>query len=68
MNTLKVIIFSLFFSILMACGGGSDAGPEKQQGAIPKHQLKALNKADAMENTLLEAEQERKKRMEEQGL
>lgn len=67
MNTLKLIVVSLFISLLMACGGDPDNSAE-EQGAIPKHQLKALNKADSIENSLLEAEERRNKQMEEQGL
>ena len=64
MNILRLVVVGLFFSILKACG--SDNGEKK--GAIPEHQLKALDKANNIESTLLEQEQKRKKKMEEQGL
>ena len=54
--------------MLISCGSDSGNDTGKKQGAIPEHQLKALDKADNIENTLLESENKRKKKMEEQGL
>ena len=80
MNILRLVVVGLFISILIACGSesgnNSSSGSnsekgndtEKKQGAIPEHQLKALDKAKNTENILLESEQKRKKEMEEQGL
>jgi hypothetical protein len=72
MNILRLVVVGLFISILIACGSDSSSensnDTEKKQGAIPEHQLKALDKANSVENTLLESEQKRKKEMEEQGL
>jgi hypothetical protein len=80
MNILRLVVVGLFLSVLIACGSDSGNDPssgsnsekgndtEKKQGAIPEHQLKALDKANNVENTLLESEQKRKKEMEEQGL
>ena len=76
MNILRLVVVGLFISILIACGSesGNDSSSEnvndteKKQGAIPEHQLKALDKAKNTENILLESEQKRKKEMEEQGL
>jgi hypothetical protein len=53
---------------LTACGSDSGNDSGKKQGAIPEHQLNALDKAKNTENVLLESEQKRKKEMEEQGL
>ncbi len=72
MNTLRLVVVGLFISILIACGSdsnsekGTDSG--KKQGAIPKHQMKALDDAKNTEKLLLESEQKRKKQMEEQSL
>lgn len=68
MNILRLVLVGLFISILIACGSDSGSDTGKKQGAIPGHQLKALDKAKNIENILLESEQKRKKEMEEQGL
>jgi hypothetical protein len=68
MNILRLVVVALFISILTACGSDSGNDSGKKQGAIPEHQLNALDKAKNTENTLLESEQKRKKELEEQGL
>jgi hypothetical protein len=73
MNILRLAVVGLFISILIACGSDSNSGSNsekgtdsgKKQGAIPKHQLKALDDAKNTEKTLLESEQKRKKQLEE---
>lgn len=55
---MKTILLLLAITTLSSCSADK---PEDAKGVIPKHQLEALEKAKAVENTLLEAS---KKRME----
>jgi hypothetical protein len=51
--------------LLLAGCAKPDPEPE---GVIPQHQLDALNKAQATEQVLLDAEQRRREEMERKGI
>lgn len=61
---MKVILMAVLVVTLIACSSSNDES-EKPKGAVPEHQMKALEKAKGVEQTLLEAEQKRLKSMEE---
>lgn len=48
---------------MLGCGTG-----QEPEGVIPQHQLKALEKAKNVENMLLDAEQERRKKIDNSSL
>ena len=62
MNILRLVVVGLFISQVIACG--NDPDNEKKQGAIPEHQMNALDKAKQVEKGLLDTEEERKKRID----
>ncbi|PCJ45674.1 MAG: hypothetical protein COA74_15280 [Gammaproteobacteria bacterium] len=62
MNKLSIITSLLIAFTLVSCGS-----PEtKKKNVILDPAVKALNKAKSVEQTLLDAEAERKKKMQEQ--
>jgi hypothetical protein len=52
-------IVSLVVAAVLMSGCGGDKVEEKPQGVIPEHQLKALEKAENVEDVLKEAEKAR---------
>ena len=60
------VVVAVFCGLMVGCGSGDEG--EEPQGAIPEHQLKALDKAKGTEQMLLDAEEKRKKEMEERGI
>jgi len=68
MKKINVCIAVLFLSVLAACGTKTEEETAEPSGVIPERQLQGLEKAKDLEQTLLDAEAERKKIMEEQGL
>ena len=47
-------------TVVMLAGCGGDSETEKPEGVIPEHQLKALEKAENVENLLEEADKARR--------
>jgi hypothetical protein len=62
MHITKYLLPLLLSGFLLGCGSG-----DKEQGVIPEHQLKALDKAKGAEQMLMDAEEKRKKEMEKNG-
>ena len=68
MKITKYLVIAVLGGLLIACGSENGNEKEEPQGVIPEHQLKALEKAKSVEQALLDAEEERKKEMEDQGI
>ena len=66
MKLVKPVVAAVFCCVLIGCGSGGDG--EEPQGAIPQHQLKALDKAKGAEQMMLEAEEKRQKEMADKGI
>ncbi len=64
MNKTTYIVFALLAGLLLGCSSDDKDPP----GAIPEHQLQALEKAKNTEKLLQDAEEERRKEMEERGI
>jgi hypothetical protein len=61
---VKPILLSLCLVFtLSACGGSDD---QEATGAIPEHQLDAMDKAQDVEAALQEAEQQRREQLDNQ--
>ncbi len=65
MKTTNIIAITVLTGLLLGCAGDKDG---EEQGAIPAPQLQALEKAKGMEKMLQEADEERRKEMEERGI
>jgi hypothetical protein len=63
---VKIVAAGVFACLLGACSSGSE--DEEPQGAIHKPQLQVLDKARGTEQLLQDAEEQRRKQMEEQGI
>ncbi len=57
---------AIICGLLLACG--SDESAEESGGVIPQHQLDALEKAKGVEAMMQEADDQRRKEMEEKGI
>jgi hypothetical protein len=57
-------IATLFAVSLIGCGANSDEKKEKPQGVIPAYQLEALEKAKAVNKTMIDANAEKQKALE----
>ena len=66
MNLTKILAISVLACLLQACSSG-DKNAE-QNGAIPAGQLQALDKAKGTQKMMQDAEEKRRKQMEEQGI
>ena len=66
MKIVNYAISAVFFSLLVACGSGEPS--DEPGGVIPEHQLQALEKAEGVEAMILEADEKRRKQMEESGI
>ena len=66
MRITSTITMAVLAVLLSGCGSGDKNG--EPQGAIPEPQLKALEKAKGTEKMMQDAEEQRRKQMEEQGL
>ena len=63
MLTTRVFTFATLLALTAACSDSSDA---PSSGAIPQHQIDALERAKNTEAMLMEAEQKRRQQMVEQ--
>jgi hypothetical protein len=61
-----LVACALLTGLLAACSSGDKEAD--QQGAIPEPQLQALDKARGTEKLLQDAEEKRRKQMEEQDI
>ena len=69
MNSLKALISLITLCIcltLTACDSGSKTKKEEVNGVIPQAQLKAMEKAKEVEDVLADAEEQRRKQIEQQ--
>jgi hypothetical protein len=62
----KTLTITVLACLLQACSSGDKDA--EQSGAIPTGQLHALDKAKGTQKMMEDAEQERRKKMEEQGI
>lgn len=62
---MKVLTVVLVASLLFGCAK-SDPPKEEAAGVIPEQQLQALEKAKAVEQTLLDADQKRREQADQQ--
>jgi hypothetical protein len=61
---VKLILLSLSLVFaLVACGGPDD---QEATGAIPEHQLDAMDRAKDVEATLRQAEEQRREELDDQ--
>ncbi|MCZ6831701.1 MAG: hypothetical protein O7F73_19325 [Gammaproteobacteria bacterium] len=66
MKIINTLVIALFAGLLLGCSSGDKDG--EQQGAIPAGPLKALEKARGTEKMLQDADEKRRKEMEERGI
>ena len=64
---MKIITGLLVALAVVACSSEKQTEPEKLDGAIPQAQLQALEKAKSVEQTLLDAEAERRVNVDEKA-
>jgi len=68
MKTIYICVVTLVISILIACDAKTDKNNKDSQKMIMENQVKAYEKAQGVEDTLLKAEEERKNEMKIQGI
>lgn len=66
MKIENLVVTAVLAGVLVACGSGDKE--EKPTGVIPEHQLKALEKAEGVEQMMQDAQEKRDKEMEERGI
>jgi hypothetical protein len=66
MNLTKTIAITVLATLLQGCSSGDKDA--EQSGAIPAGQLQALEKAKGTQQLMQEAEEKRRREMEEQGI
>ena len=62
---MKVVMVILCVWLLVACSSDKQAEAESPEGVIPQAQLQALEKAKAVEQTLLDADAMRRAKADE---
>lgn len=62
---IRYVLLGLLLSVLSACSSDDGEKEQQPQGVIPQHQLQALEKAKQVEDTLKQAEQERRDQLDQ---
>lgn len=68
MNYLKIVTVFLCLYLLIACDAKTEKDKENTQGKILDNQMRAYEKAREVEKVINEADENRRKIMEDQGI